>query len=51
VPGEWPEGSFDVVVLSEIGYFLTGAELAETLWKACSALTPDGALLLVHWRH
>ncbi len=51
VPGQWPEGSFDVVVMSEIGYFLTGRELAETLWQACSSLTDDGALLLVHWRH
>ncbi len=51
VPGQWPEGSYDVVVLSEIGYFLSGRELAETLWKACASLTDDGALLLVHWRH
>ncbi len=51
VPQEWPDGRFDVVVLSEIGYFLSGAELAETLWRACRALAADGALLLVHWRH
>lgn len=51
VPEQWPDGSFDVVVLSEVGYFLSGAELAETLWRACRSLTADGALLLVHWRH
>ncbi len=51
VPHAWPEGTYDVVVLSEIGYFLSRDELAETLGKACSSLTPDGALLLVHWRH
>ncbi len=51
VPEEWPDGRFDLVVLSEVGYFLSGAELAETLWRACRSLTADGAVLLVHWRH
>jgi LmbE family N-acetylglucosaminyl deacetylase len=51
VPHEWPAGEYDVVVLSEIGYFLSEADLLETLRRACGSLTPDGALLLVHWRH
>jgi LmbE family N-acetylglucosaminyl deacetylase len=51
VPREWPAGEYDVVVLSEIGYFLSEADLVETLRRASGSLTPDGALLLVHWRH
>lgn len=51
VPREWPEGAYDVVVLSEVGYFLSASDLDETLRQACRSLTPVGALLLVHWRH
>ena len=51
VPREWPTGEYDVVVLSEIGYFLSEDDLVETLRSACGSLTAEGALLLVHWRH
>lgn len=51
VPHDWPAGEYDVVVLSEIGYFLSEADLVETVRRACGSLRRDGALLLVHWRH
>jgi Nodulation protein S (NodS) len=48
VPHDWPTGSFDLVVLSEVGYYLDQED--------CSALTRLAArsahdLVAVHWRH
>lgn len=51
VPEQWPAGTFDGVVLSEVGYFLTPGELHEVLDLAQRSLAPGGFLLLVHWRH
>ncbi|KRE52790.1 PIG-L family deacetylase [Phycicoccus sp. Soil748] len=50
-PQQWPEGEFDVVVLSEIGYFWHADELDEALRRAVGCLAPHGVLVLCHWRH
>jgi len=51
LPGSWPDGSFDLVVVSEVGYYLSREELAQ-LWDRIEAsVHPGGALLLCHWRH
>ncbi|MCP3427299.1 nodulation S family protein [Rothia sp. AR01] len=46
-----PEGPLDLVVLSEVGYYLSGAELAAFLERARAELAPDGVLVAAHWRH
>lgn len=51
VPGEWPDGEFDLIVLSEIGYYFDTADLALLLDRVQASLTADGALVAVHWRH
>lgn len=51
VPADWPEGDFDLVVLSEVGYFLSSDELDEVLDRITGSLRPGGVLLLCHWRH
>ncbi len=51
VPSQWPSGRRDLVCISEVGYFLSPGELAEVVELALGALTPDGHLLLCHWRH
>jgi LmbE family N-acetylglucosaminyl deacetylase/SAM-dependent methyltransferase len=51
VPSEWPAGPFDLVVLSEIGYYCDRDDLAELIRRAASSLTDDGVLLACHWRH
>lgn len=51
VPGEWPPGRFELVSISEVGYFLSPRELADVVERAREALTEDGHLLLCHWRH
>jgi SAM-dependent methyltransferase len=51
VPHEWPQGSFDLIVMSEIGYYLSAADLELTLDRVVGSLEPGGTLLAVHWRH
>lgn len=51
VPAVWPDGSFDLVVVSELLYFLAAGERAELTRRALASLEPDGHLLAVHWRH
>lgn len=51
VPGEWPEGDFDLVVLSETGYFLSPRDLEGLVERVRACLTDDGVLVLCHWRH
>lgn len=50
MPQDWPEGPFDLVVLSELGYYFDDAELDELLNRAVDSLEPDGDLVAVHWR-
>ncbi|WP_226760619.1 class I SAM-dependent methyltransferase, partial [Arthrobacter sp. SO3] len=51
VPQDWPEGRFDLIVVSEVGYYLAPAELAELFGRVEAALLPGGTLALCHWRH
>jgi LmbE family N-acetylglucosaminyl deacetylase len=50
-PQEWPEGSFDLVVVSEVGYFLSPGALASLVTRVAASLSPDGVVVLCHWRH
>ncbi len=38
----WPAGAFDLIVISEIGYYLGEPGLAALLDRAHSALLPEG---------
>jgi trans-aconitate methyltransferase len=51
LPAEWPNQEFELVVLSEILYYLDTADLRETVGKAVGSVAPHGTLLSVHWRH
>lgn len=51
MPREWPEGTFDLVVLSETGYYLSPDELTELLARIEASTRPGGTLVLCHWRH
>lgn len=51
VPREWPEGQFDLIVLSEVGYYCSAADLRRLLERCRSSLTADGVLVACHWRH
>lgn len=49
IPAEFPTGRFDLVVISEVGYYLSRDDLAACLDLVRDALEPGGHLLLVHW--
>lgn len=51
VLAEFPEGTYDLIVLSEVGYYFEPAGLARLLDAIERALAPGGVLLACHWRH
>jgi SAM-dependent methyltransferase len=50
VPHAWPDARFDLVVLSEIAFYLDDAEVALLQQRSLAALDSDGVLLACHWR-
>jgi SAM-dependent methyltransferase len=50
LPGDWPAEKFDLIVFSEIGYYLDGEDLTDMIRQASDSLTADGQLLACHWR-
>lgn len=51
LPDEWPEGEFDLLVLSEVAYYWGGADLDRGLAACVGSLAADGHLVACHWRH
>ena len=47
----WPAGSFDLVVLSEVCYYLQPETLRATLDREVPRLAPGATVLAAHWRH
>ncbi len=50
IPDAIPVRRFDLVVASEILYYLTGSELTQTMGRLESAMMSGGRLVAVHWR-
>ncbi|MEO6103738.1 MAG: class I SAM-dependent methyltransferase [Pseudoxanthomonas sp.] len=48
-PKDWPGSSFDLIVLSEIGYYLEAEDLDETIGKIQASLSADGVFVACHW--
>lgn len=51
MPHDWPSQRFDLVVVSEIAYYLDHDACHALADRACAALDADGTLLCCHWRH
>jgi predicted TPR repeat methyltransferase len=49
VPRQWPNGTFDLVVLSEVLYFLSPADIVAVADLTARSLVPNGLALLVNW--
>ena len=49
VPSEFPEGQFDLILISEVGYYWSPADLARAADLMLAALPVGAQLLLVHW--
>lgn len=50
LPEQWPAGPFDLIVLSELAYYLDVEDLNRLIDQALASLTDDGQLLACHWR-
>ncbi len=52
VPHQWqPDATFDLCVVSEMGYFLSPADLDLLVDRVVGSLEPEGVVVLCHWRH
>ncbi len=49
VPEDWPVGCYDLIVLSEVLYYLTAAEIATLARLVARDLDPGGHCVLVNW--
>jgi LmbE family N-acetylglucosaminyl deacetylase len=50
LPEGMPAGPFDLVVLSEILYYLSDADFSKTLDAVTDGLEPGGDIVAVHWK-
>jgi LmbE family N-acetylglucosaminyl deacetylase/SAM-dependent methyltransferase len=46
-----PAGKFDLVILSEVGYFWSSVVLTQAILNIKEQLTEDAVVLACHWRH
>lgn len=49
LPEWWPRGRFDLIVLSEFGYYWDADGLVPLVDRLVDTLEPGGELLAVHW--
>lgn len=48
-PDRYPDETFDLIVLSEVGYYWNAEDLKIARSRILDRLNPNGQLLLVHW--
>lgn len=50
LPQAWPDANFDLIVVSEVAYYLDANQLATLMRRVRAALNPGGTVLACHWR-
>jgi SAM-dependent methyltransferase len=50
LPAQWPAGRFDLIVISELAYFLDAPDIDVLADQVRGALLPGGTVLACHWR-
>jgi SAM-dependent methyltransferase len=50
LPGGWPDVTAELIVMSEVGYYLDEADLRSAVSTAAAHLALEGHLMAVHWR-
>lgn len=50
LPDAWPDGKLDLIVFSEVGYYLDDAQLDRVMEQMRASLSDDGAIVACHWR-
>lgn len=51
IPDDFPPGQHDLIVISEVGYYLSNADLLRLRAQVLQGLSSNGVLILVHWTH
>lgn len=49
IPAQWPAEVFDLIVFSEVLYYLSPDEIRRAAARSLVTLSPGGLILLVHW--
>ena len=49
IPEQFPDGTFDLILLSEVGYYWEPSELARAQTRILERLVPGGHLEMIHW--
>ena len=49
IPGDFPDDTFELIILSEVGYYLSMPDLEHARQLLVDRLKTGGHLLLVHW--
>jgi len=49
LPSDFPGGSFDLIMLSEVLYYFVEADLRQVAAQCTGALRPNGGIVLCHW--
>ncbi len=49
IPEDWPEGTFDLILLSEVGYYCIDLDVLAD--RVRGSLAADGVVLACHWLH
>ena len=49
VPEEWPNAVFDLILLSEVVYYLSREDVDRLAARVTRSLAPGGSVILVHW--
>ena len=49
VPEEWPDGVFELILLSEVIYYLSRDDVGRLAARVTNSLAEAGSVILVHW--
>jgi cyclopropane fatty-acyl-phospholipid synthase-like methyltransferase len=49
VPDQWPDGAFELILLSEVVYYLSRDDVGRLAAKVTNSLAQGGSVILVHW--
>lgn len=49
IPDEFPDEIFDLILISEVGYYLAPADWQTAMEKTFAQLSENGQIALVHW--
>lgn len=50
LPQQWPDGPWDLVVMSEIAYYFDAGDLGQLLDRAAATMVAGATLIAIHWR-